>query len=206
KKSRCLCSPSDNWAREDARPPFGNRGSARMRSRSTSQRRRRTAATQSRAGPRRLLIPGLIRKISEVLLHQRAVFLRVFLCLRLLQGGAIAVGKAGESGTAGHGLLRPSGAAGAVPVSFVAGAVGTGLSASAALPIGLALALAFAWVLAFALPLSLSLSLLSHGRLGADARLGEGEGGLGLGQGFRGGHGALLRGTVLATRSLCAAA
>src|SRR5215212_1473316 len=38
----------------------------------------------------------LIRKIFQILLHQRAIFLRIFFRLRLLNGRAIALGQTDE--------------------------------------------------------------------------------------------------------------
>ena len=112
------------------------------------------------------LLRSLVRKIAEILFHERAVFLRVFLGLRLEYGGAVATGELGEcAGTRGA-TTSAVGAAGAGPIAVVTIALWRrgALAFSFALPLSLTLSLAFAFSFA---------GLLSLAGLRAETGLGE---------------------------------
>src|SRR5688572_21691314 len=89
---------------------------------------------------------ALIRQVLQVLLDQRAVLLRIFLALGLLNRRAIARRKSGELPVAGRPTPRSIRAARAAPISVPARALlgRLALPASFSLPPPLALALTLA--------------------------------------------------------------
>jgi len=142
-----------------------------------------------------LLFGRLVRQILQILLHQRAILLWVFLALGLLDGRPVALGQSGElAGSLGAapGTIR---ATGTVPISLLA----ISIRAGGALPLSLTLSLPLTFALALSLSFSFAFSLAAarHRGIRTQARLRQRQRSLGLRQGLRGGCGARLGGRLL---------
>src|ERR1043166_120253 len=103
------------------------------------------------------LFAVLIGEVSQILFDQRAILLRVFFGLRLLNGRAIALGQPSKLAGAGRISPRTISTPGAIPIALPASALGTGRTLAlpfALLPLPLAFSL---------LALSLPLAICRHG-------------------------------------------